>query len=83
MPKLTRRQTIKALAGAGFVLTSASVLGGIPISAQPSRIENASSQSSEPLVLIVKGNQIMGYKGLNEQLISDSGLAATLAARFA
>ena len=83
MPKLTRRQTIKALAGAGIVLTSASVLGGIPISAQPSRNENLASQGSEPLVLIVKGNQITGYKGINERLINDSSLAATLAARFA
>ena len=91
--KVSRRSVIKAFGVAGAALAAAPYLAkasafqqmsgpqassGAAAAAQPI----AQHSSTEPLVLYVKGDQIFGYRGLEEIPVQDSSLAGMLNGRF-
>jgi hypothetical protein len=91
--KVSRRSAIKALGVAGVALAAAPYLakasafqqlsgpqksGSVVTATQPS----AQQSSAQPLVLFVKGDQILGYRGLDEIPVQDASLAGMLNSRF-
>jgi hypothetical protein len=92
--KVSRRSLIKTMVVAGAALAAAPLLGKASAMQQlpgsqktnQGRLAEAPGQQQsfeKPLVLIVKGNQILGYRGLKEMRVQDSSLSSTLNARFA
>ncbi|MGH9920513.1 MAG: hypothetical protein ACRD6W_16790 [Nitrososphaerales archaeon] len=78
---------------AGAALAAAPLLGkasamqklsGSQKTGLPKSLTEASAGQSyeKPLVLIVKGNQILGYRGLKEVRVQDSSLSSMLNAKF-
>ncbi|MDA4116542.1 MAG: hypothetical protein OK442_08315 [Thaumarchaeota archaeon] len=90
--KVSRRSLIKTMMVAGAALAAAPLLGkasamqklsGSQKAGLPNNLTAAPEQSYEkPLVLIVKGNQILGYRGLKEVRVQDSSLSSMLNAKF-
>ena len=87
--KISRRSAIKALGVAGVALAA------VPYLAKASAFEQMSGQqknvavakpsqhsSTEPLVLFVKGDKVVGYRGLDEIPVHDASLAGMLNSRF-
>lgn len=89
--KVSRRTVIKFLGVAGAALAAAPLLGKVSALAptaglqktQAPAIQAPSQQShSEPLVLVVKGDEILGYRGLTKVPMSDASLAGLLHSKF-
>ena len=89
--KVSRRTVIKFLGVAGAALAAAPLLGKVSALTQPAGLQKmqqpaslAPSQSSqaEPLVLVVKGDEILGYRGLTKVPMNDASLAGMLHSRF-
>jgi hypothetical protein len=91
--KVSRRTLIKTMMVAGAALAAAPLLGkasamqklsGSQKTGSPKSLTGASEEQSyeKPLVLIVKGNQILGYRGLKEMRVQDSSLSSMLNAKF-
>jgi hypothetical protein len=91
--KVSRRGVIKALGVAGVALAAVPYLAKASAfqelsgpqknapgasAAQPS----AQQASAQPLVLFVKGDQVIGYRGLDEIPVQDASLAGMLNGRF-
>jgi hypothetical protein len=91
--KVSRRSVIKAFGVAGAALAAAPYLAKASAFQQLSGPQKSSAvaagvrpsaqkSSTEPLVLYVKGDQIFGYRGLEEIPVQDSSLAGMLNGRF-
>jgi hypothetical protein len=90
--KVSRRTVIKLIGVAGAALAAAPLVGKVSALAQPAGLQKAqapavqapSSQqsNSEPLVLVVKGDEILGYRGLAKVPMNDASLAGMLHSRF-
>jgi hypothetical protein len=89
--KVSRRTVIKLIGVAGAALAAAPLVGKVSALAQPAGLQKAqvpavqapSQQShSEPLVLVVKGDEILGYRGLTKVPMNDASLAGMLHSRF-
>jgi hypothetical protein len=90
--KISRRSAIKALGVAGVALAAVPYLakasaleqtsGLKESSPAPSAGQHSANSSNEPLVLFVKGDKILGYRGLNEMPVQDALLAGMLNAKF-
>ena len=90
--KISRRSAIKALGVAGVALAAVPYLAKASAFAQlsgpqkgaPAAAGGQPSQhsSTEPLVLFVKGDKILGYRGLDEIPVHDASLAGMLNAKF-
>jgi hypothetical protein len=89
--KVSRRTVIKFLGVAGAALAAAPLLGKVSALTQPAGLQKtqeppslAPSQSSqsEPLVLVVRGDEILGYRGLTKVPMNDASLAGMLHSRF-
>ena len=93
MSKVSRRTAIKVLGIAGAALAAAPYLAkasafqqlpGSEKNGAASEVMRPTAQQSydAPLVLVVKGDQIMAYRGLNQMPVQDSSLAGMLNDRF-
>jgi hypothetical protein len=89
--KVSRRTVIKFLGVAGAALAAAPLLGKVSALTQPAGLQKtqepaslAPSQpsQSEPLVLVVRGDEILGYRGLTKVPMNDASLAGMLHSRF-
>jgi hypothetical protein len=89
--KVSRRTVIKFLGVAGAALAAAPLLGRVSALTQPDGLQKTqgltgptpTQQShSEPLVLVVKGDEILGYRGLSKVPMNDASLAGMLHSRF-
>jgi hypothetical protein len=89
--KVSRRTVIKLIGVAGAALAAAPLVGKVSALAQPAglqktqapAVQTPSQQSnSEPLVLVVKGDEILGYRGLTKVPMNDASLAGMLHSRF-
>ena len=91
--KVSRRSAIKALGVAGVALAAVPYLAkasafqqlsGQQKSEPAATAAQPSSQrlSTEPLVLFIKGDQILGYRGLDEIPVKDASLAGMLNGMF-
>jgi len=91
--KLTRREAVKTVAGAGVALAAISLLGGVTAAAAaPSSVSRGTSAglqdvrsnaaNDEPLIIIAKGDQILAFKGMEEVRVKDGGLTSTLHSTF-
>jgi hypothetical protein len=88
--KASRRSMIKAMAAAGAALAAAPYLAKVSFASQQSsngkmvlagstaQGSGQQSSSSTPLVFVVKGDHVLGYRGLQEVPIRDASLAAML-----
>jgi hypothetical protein len=83
--KLSRRQAIKALAAAGAVIAATPILsqafGTTQKSSEIPQIVHE-SKGTEPLVIVVKRNELIGFRGLEEVRVRDAALAAKLNNEF-
>lgn len=84
--KLSRREVIKVLAAAGAALAAMPYLPKVSGNVQSEGLQqNASSKVSSskgPLVILVKENELLAFKGLEEFRIVDSQLASQLNETF-
>jgi hypothetical protein len=90
--KVSRRTVIKFLGVAGAALAAAPLLGKVSALTQPAGLQKTQGQAgptlsqqqshSEPLVLVVKGDEILGYRGLTKVPMSDASLAGLLHSKF-
>jgi len=89
--KVSRRTVIKLIGVAGAALAAAPLIGKVSALAQPAglqktqapAVQTPSQQSySEPLVLVVKGDEILGYRGLTKVPMNDASLSGLLHSRF-
>ena len=91
--KVSRRTLIKTVVVAGAALAAAPLFGKASAMQQLSVSQKAgvakdlagsSGQQAreKPLVLIVKGDQILGYRGLQEMRVHDPSLSSMLNGRF-
>lgn len=91
--KVSRRTAIKVLGVAGVALAAAPYLAKASAFQQLSGSQksgpaaaviqpSAGKTGAEPLVLVVKGDQILGYRGLDEIPVQDALLAGMLNGRF-
>jgi hypothetical protein len=89
--KVSRRTVIKLIGVAGAALAAAPLVGKVSALTQPAgmqktqapSVQAASQQShSEPLVLVVRGDEILGYRGLTKVPMNDASLAGMLHSRF-
>ena len=89
--KVSRRTVIKLIGVAGAALAAAPLVGKVSALAQPAGLQKtqapavqapAGESHSEPLVLVVKGDQILGYRGLTKVPMNDASLAGMLHSRF-
>jgi hypothetical protein len=80
---------IKVIAAAGAALAAAPYLAKASMFTQqatPAKLASAGTapqlsaqrSSQEPLILVVKGDQVLGYRGLEEMPVRDASLAAML-----
>jgi hypothetical protein len=87
--KVSRRSVIKAFGVAGVALAAAPYLAKAsaiqqlsgPQKSAPTIVGSQASRrnySTEPLVLVVRGDQILGYRGLEELPLQDASLAGLL-----
>jgi len=89
----SRRKAIKVLGVAGVALVAAPYLARSSALQQlsgPQKSEPTTTgalpsglQSSETLVLVVRDDKILGYRGLDEIPVQDASLAGMLNGRFA
>jgi hypothetical protein len=90
---LSRRSMIKSMIAGATMLAAAPYLAKASAFQQGPGVKNsevagsatrpnAQRSDEQPLVLIVKGDRILGYKGLNEMRVQDSSLAGMLNNRF-
>jgi hypothetical protein len=79
--KMSRRRAIAVLAAAGAAIAAvpyiSKVSGYVPASSSPSKTAR-SAASKQPLVVVVKENELLGFRGLNEFRLVDPALASTL-----
>jgi anaerobic selenocysteine-containing dehydrogenase len=95
--KITRRDLIKTLTAAGAALAAAPLLAGATTAAaavEPApatAVENnlaspagtqLASGVDEPLVLVVRDNEIHAFKGMEEYRVTDSALSSKLHSTF-
>jgi hypothetical protein len=92
--KVSRRTVIKLIGVAGAALAAAPLVGKVSAFGQSAALQKTqapalqtpsspSQQSySEPLVLVVKGDEILGYRGLTKVPVNDASLAGMLHSRF-
>jgi hypothetical protein len=88
--KVSRRAVIKMMGAAGVALAAAPLLSkasGLTQRPGPQKAQSPASlasprSSSEPLVLVVRGDEILGYRGLVKVPVSDASLAGMLHSRF-
>jgi hypothetical protein len=81
--KLSRRQAIKALAAAGAVIAATPMLSkAFGTTQQASEMTREVSTSTEPLVIVVKGKELIGFRGLEEFRVADADLAYKLNSEF-
>ena len=89
--KVSRRKMVKLMAAAGAALAASPYLAKVSAFAQQSNTSRPASagnaaqapSSGEPLVLLVKGDQVTGYRGLEEMPLRDASLASMLNSAFA
>ncbi len=98
MPKVSRRDLIKAFAGAGIVLATSSTLLNVAAAkpevlaasgkASTNNVQAVSpssalrSSGSESVVIHVKDGKLIGYKGAREFVFSDDELVSRITAKF-
>jgi len=89
--KVSRRTVIKLIGVAGAALAAAPLVGKVSALAQPAGLQKTQAPAvqtppgeshSEPLVLVVKGDEILGYRGLTKVPMNDASLAGMLHSRF-
>ncbi len=84
--KLSRREVIKVLAAAGAALAAAPYLPKVSGSTQSEGLQhNTSSKVSSskgPLLILVKENELVGFRGLEEYKVVDPQLATHLNEAF-
>ena len=90
--KVSRRKLIKIMAAGGAAIAAAPLLArASSIGKQqgsgrktPSETTNGalSATSAQQLVVVVRGDQVLGYKGAEEISVQDAALASTLHAKF-
>ena len=90
--KVSRRSVMKLIVMAGAALATLPLIGrvsAVPQSSSPAVASTerpaggASDQvSGLPLVVVVKGNTVMGYRGLQEMSVEDDSLASILKGAF-
>ena len=89
--KVSRRTVIKFLGVAGAALAAAPLVGKVSALTQPAGLQKTQAPAvrlplrqsqSEPLVLVVKGDEILGYRGLTKVPMNDASLAGMLHSRF-
>jgi hypothetical protein len=90
--KVSRRTVIKIIGVTGAALAAAPLVGKVSAlgqtpglqKTQAPAVETPSQQQSysEPLVLVVRGDEILGYRGLTKVPMSDASLAGMLHSRF-
>jgi hypothetical protein len=91
--KVSRRRVLKMFGLAGVALAAAPVLAkasAFSLTSGPQKSEPgaAAAQLSieqsrgEPLVLLVRGDKVTGYRGLEEMPVQDASLAGMLHGRF-
>ena len=81
--KLTRRDVMKILGAAGAFLVAQPQLSKISTLAEaaPNRTDYT-SDTNEPLVVLVRDGQLIGFRGTKEFVVKDADLAAKLGQRF-
>jgi hypothetical protein len=86
---MTRRQAVKALAGAAAVVAAIPAIGSIAVASSASQGEEQDSSSSEafsatgePLVVLVGKGELRGFVGEREYTIKDSGLTRRILGAF-
>ncbi len=84
--KLSRREVIKVLAAAGAALAAMPYLPKVSGNTQSDGLQhNATSKGSsnkDPLVILVKENELVGFRGLEEFKVVDPQLATHLNEAF-
>lgn len=84
--KLSRREVIKVLAAAGAALAAAPYLpkvsGNIQSESFQRNMASKGSSSKDPLVILVKENELIGYEGFREFRLADAALASQLKEAF-
>ncbi len=80
--KTTRREAIKVLAAAGAILAAAPYLPRVLGNVQPENVKlgeaSKATSSNDPLVVVVKDEELLAFRGLEEVRIVDSQLASQL-----
>ena len=95
--KVSRRNLVKLIVGAGAVIAALPVIGrlsaspAVPLASSTQlhapttktiEAETAGVGSTLPLILVLNGNRITGYRGLEEVSIEESSLASSLRTAF-
>lgn len=78
--KLSRRDFVKA-ASAGALYLALPNLAKIPIDIGESGIPKSDFPDSNPLVVVVKNNELVGFRGLEEFTVKDDGMVEGLSSR--
>ncbi len=78
--KLSRRDFVKA-AGAGAFYLALPDLAKIPIDLVESGNMKSDFIDSDPLVVVVKNNELVGFRGFEEFIVKDNGLVERLSSR--
>ena len=85
--ELSRRDAIKAMAGAAAAIAVVPALGKLDILQTKSNSEeNPAARfevGDEPLVVLVSKDSVMGFKGFDEYAIEDRGLGQRIRGAFA
>lgn len=79
--KLSRRDFVKA-ASAGALYLALPNLAKIPIDIGESGNPKSDFMNSDPLVVVVKNNELVGFRGLEEFTVKDNGLVEGLSSRY-
>lgn len=83
MEKLSRRDALKAFAAAGAFLFAKPYLPGTSsLNQAPSNPPETYPIEKDPLVVVLKDGKLLGFRGLQEFVVSDDELVARLSSRF-
>lgn len=84
--KLSRREVIKVLAAAGAALAAAPYLPKALGSVQPQSVTlnttSSATPNNEPLVIVVKDEELLAFRGIEEFRVLDARLASQLKETF-
>ncbi len=78
--KLSRRDFVKA-ASAGALYLALPNLAKIPVDIGGSVNPESDFMDSDPLIVVVKNNELVGFRGLEEFTVKDNGLVEELSSR--
>jgi hypothetical protein len=87
---MTRRQAVKALAGAAAVVAAIPAIGSIAAASsgtqqrgeQESSGSESFSEAGEPLVILVGKGELRGFAGEKEYTVKDSALTGRILGAF-